>query len=206
MTGRTHVAAGAAAGLVAASLLGRAGTVPAIALAAAGGALGGVLPDLDVRDPAHPTRDRLSRVVVAALLLGALLLDATCGGALLREATERGLGSVAIGAAGLAALCCAARLSAHRSFSHSLVALCGFSLSVWAVCPPLAAPVAAGLASHLALDLLNHRPVRLLWPLRRGLCLGICRAGGVVDALCLAGAVLVAARVTLGAAGLGPVA
>ena len=222
MTGRTHVAVGAAAGLVAASLLGRAGSAPELALAAAGGALGGILPDLDVRDPAHPLRDRISRMVAAVLLVGVVALCVLRGvsgaGAGEGPASWMGIaswadaGRAAAGAVGLVALCCAARLSAHRSFSHSLVALAGFALATWLAFPPAAPALAAGYASHLVLDLLNHRPLRLLWPLRRGVCLGLCRAGGVVDACCLVGGLVMsvgvaahAAAGTLGALGAAPV-
>lgn len=191
MTGRTHIFVGAAAAL---ALVGAPATLPSCAIAAAGGAAGAVLPDLDVRDTAHPLRDRLARVAAAALLSLAVALDATHGATLLAAATSRGLGAVALGAVALVGLACAARLSAHRSFSHSLLALAGFSAAAWLACPPLALPVGVGFATHLALDALNHRPVRLLWPLRGGLRLGVCRTGGIVDA-CL----LVAAIVTIAA-------
>ena len=200
MTGRTHVAVGAATGLVVASLLGRAGSAPELALAAAGGALGGILPDLDVRDPAHPLRDRLSRVVAAVLLVGVVAVCVLRGiagagadaAAWADGAAWAGPGRVAAGVTGLVALCCAVRLSAHRSFSHSLLALAGFAVATWLAFPPAAPVLAAGYASHLVLDLLNHRPLRLLWPLRRGVCLGLCHTGGIVDACCLVGGLVVA--------------
>ena len=56
VTGRTHVIVGAAAGVAATSALGLPVAVTELAAAAAGGALGGTLPDLDVRDTAHPLR------------------------------------------------------------------------------------------------------------------------------------------------------
>ena len=57
-----------------------AATVPALALAAAGGAAGGVFPDLDVKSSAHPLRDRAARVAAAAMLAGAVALGAATGG------------------------------------------------------------------------------------------------------------------------------
>lgn len=168
-----------------------------LAAAAAGGALGGTLPDLDVRDSAHPLRDRLARVAAVALLALAICLDATAGWPLARRAAQAGLESVALGAVALAALCCAARLSAHRSFSHSLLALVGFAVATRLACPPLAPALAAGLASHLVLDLLNYRPLRLLWPARRGFCLGLCKTDGIVDACCTAAGLIVVAGAAL---------
>lgn len=190
MTGRTHLAVGVAAALLAA---GPAAGLTGLAVAAAGGAVGAVLPDLDVRDTAHPWRERLTRAGAAALLAGALVADAAAGWPLVGRAAGTGLESVALGLAGLVALCCAARLSAHRSFSHSLLALAGFAAATHLVCAPLAPYVALGFATHLALDLLTYRGPRLLWPARRGLSLGLCHTGGVVDACCLAAALVIAA-------------
>lgn len=196
MTGKTHVIVGAAAGLALGPVLG-APAAAGLAAAAAGGALGGMLPDLDVRNAAHPLWDLISRVAAVGLLILAVCLDAAAGWPLARRAARAGLEPVALGAVGLVALCCAARLSAHRSFSHSLLALAGFAVATRLACPPLAPALAAGYASHLVLDLLNHRPLRLLWPARRGFCLRLCKTGGVVDACCTTAGLLAAAHIVL---------
>lgn len=180
---------GVAAALLAA---GPAAGLTGLVTAAAGGAAGAVLPDLDVRDTARPWCERLARAGAAALLVGALAFDAAAGWPLVGHAAGTGLGSVALGAAAFAALCCAARLAAHRSFSHSLLALAGFATATHLVCAPLAPFVALGFATHLALDLLTYRGLRLLWPARRGLSLGLCHTGGVVDACCLVAALVIA--------------
>lgn len=174
------LAAGPAAGLT------------GLALAAAGGAAGAVLPDLDVRDTAHPWRERLTRVGAAALLVGALVFDAANGAALAHEAAARGVASLLVGAVGLVSLACAARLSAHRGFSHSLLALVGFATATYLVCPSIAPYVALGFATHLALDALTYRGLHLFWPLGHGFSAGLCKTGGVADA-CL----LVAALATI---------
>ena len=198
MTGKTHVIVGAAAGLVAASALAPGLASPAgLACAAAGGALGGMLPDLDVRNTARPLQERLARGGCAALLVAGLAMEAAAGWPLARRAAEAGLEVVAAGAIALLALCCAARLSTHRGFSHSLLALAGFAAATWLVCPPLAPCVAAGMASHLALDALGRRPVRLAWPARRGVCLGLCKTDGVVEACCLVAGLAVAVYAVL---------
>ena len=180
MTGRTHLAVGAAAAMLAA---GPTAGLTGLAVAAAGGAVGATLPDLDVRDTAHPWRERLTRAGAAALLVGALVFDAVNGASLAREAMARGLAPLLLGAVGLVALACAARLSAHRSFSHSLLALASFTTATYLVCPPLAPSVALGFATHL-------RGLRLFWPVTRGFSARLCKTGGVVDACCLVGALL----------------
>lgn len=188
MTGRTHLAVGAAAAMLAA---GPATGLTGLAVAAAGGAVGATLPDLDVRDSAHPWRERLTRVGAAALLVGALVFDAVNGASIAREAMARGLAPLLLGAVGLVALACAARLSAHRSFSHSLLALAGFTTTTYLLCPPLAPCVALGFATHLVLDALTYRGLRLFWPLAHGFSARLCKTGGVADACCLVAALLV---------------
>ena len=191
MTGRTHVAAGVATALALAAGLGGGTSVPTLACAATGGALGAVLPDLDVRNAARPLQDRMARIAAATLLASAIGIDAA-GWPLVRHATGAGLGEVALGVAALVALCCAMRLSAHRSFSHSLLALAGVFVATRLACAPLAPFVAAGMASHLALDLLTYRGLRLFWPARRGLSLRLFHSGGIVDEYCLVVAAIVA--------------
>lgn len=200
MTGRTHLAVGAAAALVAAAASPDA-TLTTLVVAAAGGAAGAVLPDLDVRDTAHPWRERLSRIGAAAALVAALALDVANGGVLARQAAERGLAPVALGAVAFVGLACAARLSVHRSFSHSLLALAGFAAATWLACPPLAPSLALGLASHLVLDALTYRGLRLFWPLSCTLSLRLCKTGGVIDACLLTGALVLGALAAASALG-----
>lgn len=190
MTGRTHLAVGAAAAMLAA---GPGAGLTGLAVAAAGGAVGAVLPDLDVRDTAHPWRERLTRAGAAALLAGAVAFDAVNGATLAREAAARGGGPLALGAVGLVALACVARLSAHRSFSHSLMALAAFAAATYLTCPSLAPYVALGFATHLVLDALTYRGLRLFWPASHTLSARLCKTGGIADACCLVAALVGAA-------------
>ena len=51
---------------------------------------------------------------------------------------------------------------------------------------PDAAPYfAVGFLSHLALDLLNRRSVKLFWPWKKGYCMGICSSRGWINHLCM---------------------
>ena len=40
---------------------------------------------------------------------------------------------------------------------------------------------AVGFLSHLVLDVMNRKPEKLLWPWKKGFCLGLCSARGVVN-------------------------
>ena len=73
----------------------------------------------------------------------------------------------------------------HRSFMHSLVA--GFMLNccVNIVYPDAGPYFAVAFLSHLALDLLNYKRVKIFWPLKKGYSLRFCSADGWVNRLLL---------------------
>ena len=49
------------------------------------------------------------------------------------------------------------------------------------ICGMVSLPFMIGMASHLILDVLGKRPVRLFYPLGRGVCLKLCRTGDTCD-------------------------
>ena len=73
--------------------------------------------------------------------------------------------------------------TAHRSFAHSLIATAAFAGALYLICPPLLPFFAVGLVSHLVLDVTNKQPVRLFWPLHRGVALGLCDAKGAANTM-----------------------
>lgn len=184
MTGKTHIAVGAAASLAVAGSLG----APSLLVALLGGAIGGLLPDTDVASSTGSKELRHAwaalAVLFAALLMADHLLGSNLAASFVSSFSYQQLAGVAI----VVAVCALGSASGHRGFSHSVVALVVTSLGVRLLYEPLCVPFAVGYASHLVLDLLNKRPERLLWPLRRGFCLRLCESGRLVDsALFVAG-------------------
>jgi inner membrane protein len=78
----------------------------------------------------------------------------------------------------------------HRSFTHSLLGLVLFAGALWLVCALVVPAFVVGFVSHIALDVLNKTPVRILFPARRGFCLGLCRADGAANEVLLVAGIL----------------
>ncbi len=205
MTGKTHIAVGAAAALAAATCVppSLTGGVPLIegdasAMAClAAGALGGLLPDADIStsEASHQLRRAwwLLVAVVAATFGADALVGANLGAQTISFVRAAGVYQVA-GVAVIVAVLACGRASGHRGFSHSLVAATLLFGGAYLAVPGLALALTAGYLSHLAIDLLNKAPERLFWPVSKGQSLGLCKAGGVVDgALLVLGVVAVAA-------------
>ncbi len=57
--------------------------------------------------------------------------------------------------------------SSHRSFMHSIFAICLFTSMVWIAFKPLTIAFAVGYLSHILLELTNKKGVQLLFPLKK---------------------------------------
>ena len=81
-----------------------------------------------------------------------------------------------------------AGLFGHRGITHSAlaVAVCFWALLHSGVPRWIAAPLAIGVLSHLAADLLTPAGLRLAWPMRRTWSLPLCRAGSAMEPLVVA--------------------
>lgn len=179
MMGNTHISIGIAAALAVTAPATPGECLPAIL----GGALGGMLSDIDIRSGKRLRDVSQTRMLAVGIAVVCLFLDSLFGGKLWSAMTANehaGTGALLLGL-----LCLFGSVQEHRGFTHSLLALVLFTGCVSLVCPPLLLPFGAGFASHLALDSLNKKPIRLFYPLKTGLCLKLCYADGRINALLL---------------------
>lgn len=178
MMSRTHLAVGVAAALA----LTRPETPQTWLLAVVGGAAGGVVCDIDLAD----SRDRdahVGQMIPVGIALAALLADGVFRLGVRQDLLEGNPVRLAGGVVLYLLLCWLGYRSSHRTFTHSVTALVLFSLAVWLVYPPLMPGFGAAFVSHLVLDLLNKKGMRILYPLPISPSLGLCYAGGAVNKL-----------------------
>lgn len=179
MRNRTHRAVGAAVALAIVgpqSLLGCAATVAA-------GAMGGAVSDVDLLWRAS-AKQVLRRTLEAALVLGCIVAMDLLLHAGVSTSLEEALGPRwGVGAVMMAALVALGFFCEHRGFTHSLLGMTLFSWAVRLIVPEHAVGFMAGFAAHLALDLLNRSPLKLLYPFRTGFTLRLFSAEGVMDVI-----------------------
>lgn len=88
----------------------------------------------------------------------------------------------------------------HRSFMHSFLAAGMLTACMDVIYPDAVPYFAVGILSHLALDLLNRRSIKLFWPWKKGYCMGLCSSRGWINHLCmLAGMAVLALDLILSA-------
>ena len=190
MLGKTHVSAGMAASLLVLQPV----SVAPLVCALLGGALGGWISDVDVRG-AKLVRGTIVSVCVVALAFASRFLAEMFSEveALQAMAPEMGPASV-VGAALFAAITLLGSVTAHRTFTHSIVGCALWYVAACLLWPQVAPTFGIGLCSHLILDLLNKAPkgsMRLFFPFKTRVCLDVCRADGFANALVWSTSVIV---------------
>ena len=192
MTGKTHLVWGMAAAVAVSRVDSPAQLTTALAI----GALGGVFADADALK-----NDKGRDALKGQLLSLAVLTLAMAAGAALNWGfwfyVQEHRRAVGFGAAGLALLWVFSVFQPHRGFSHSLLALGLFTGCGYLLYPSLTGAFFAGYASHLILDLMNKKGLRLFWPLKKTVCLGLFYADRTADRLLLGLGFLLAACLTV---------
>lgn len=193
MMGKTHIALGIAAAYV----ITQPNTMSEFIVATVGGSIGGVMADVDVKIDsgnqfaAKASLDALyGEILAIAISGGALAVDYFTGGSILRGIIGH-LPRFAVGAVMFVALTMIGELSKHRDRTHSLLALVLFSVSVFLIEPHIGLAFAIGYGSHLIIDLFNKSPIRILYPLKKGICFKICYADRLGNELLLVGGVFI---------------
>ena len=190
MLGKTHVSAGMATSLLVLQPV----SVAPLVCALLGGALGGWISDIDVRGT-KLVRGTIVGVCVVALAFASRFLAEMFSEveALQAMAPEMGPASV-VGAALFAAITLLGSVTAHRTFTHSIVGCALWYVAACLLWPQVAPAFGIGLCSHLILDLLNKAPkgsMQLFFPLKTRVCLDVCRADGFANALVWSTSVIV---------------
>lgn len=183
MQGNTHQMTGIACAIGAAEILtlGHVNTTQLIIAGAIGG-FGSLLPDLDISKSkmSHNASIVISKcIIILALMLGSDMFLHTH---ILNKFQFNLIGIQSIALLAFVGMCIYGKFTKHRTFLHSITfgllsALCVFMIL------PIAAPYyIVGFASHIVLDLLNHKKVQLLYPTKIGqFCFNIASSDGTVN-------------------------
>lgn len=186
MMGKTHMIAGIGAAMLAAPPDTMGGCLQALL----GGALGGLICDLDVQSSTYCQDARVVRNTALLLGAGILFLDWKWNTGIWNHiGSHLGSGQL-LGLGIFLGVTIVGKLSAHRSFTHSFLALGLLTAAFYFLYTPLIPYVAAGFLSHMALDLLNKKPVEILYPWKRGFCLRLFSADGLANSLIFAGSLV----------------
>lgn len=177
MTGKTHMVSGIAASFA----LALPGTPKAMLICLGAAAVGGVISDIDVST--SDARRNFNKLlwVTAFILVLAGFLEYYFQFGIFNMARQHGYLFTFIGFLLFFIVCIYGKEQPHRSFMHSILGLVLLTCSIYMVFPPASFPFAIAMASHILLDLLNKRRVKLFYPFRKGIALFVCKSDGIVN-------------------------
>ena len=183
MLGKTHMAVGIAATLAITQPSG----VSELVLAVGAGSLGALISDIDVgTSNSHRDADKITALSVV-VVLAVFAMDYFCN----TQIIERIIGSsgylrIIAGLLLFIGICAFGKEQPHRSFMHSFLALILLSFALGLILEKAVIYFAVGFLSHLATDIFNKKKVRLLYPLKGGVSLGLFHAYGLANDIFLA--------------------
>ena len=178
MLGKTHMAVGIAATLAITQPSG----ISELLLAVGAGSLGALISDIDVgTSNSHRDADKITALSVV-VVLAVFALDYFCN----TQIIERIIGSsgylrIIAGLLLFIGICAFGKEQPHRSFMHSFLALILLSFALGLIWENAVIYFAVGFLSHLATDIFNKKKVRLLYPLKGGVSLGLFHAYGLAN-------------------------
>lgn len=180
MMGKTHITVGIATSLVAC----QPATLKDLFAAVIGGAVGGVICDIECRSRPEMRDALYARFITLGIVAAILLVDWITKTGLCVSIMEQPSSTVIMGVVVSIIVCIAGRFSEHRTFTHSLLFVLLIDFGLFCICPEISFPVLVGGISHLFIDTFNKKPVPWLFPFfRPGVCFKLCYASKVANAV-----------------------
>ena len=178
MLGKTHMAVGIAATLAITQPSG----VSELVLAVGAGSLGALISDIDVgTSNSHRDADKITALSVV-VVLAVFAMDYFCNTQIIgRIIGSSGYLRIIAGLLLFIGICAFGKEQPHRSFMHSFLALILLSFALGLIWEKAVIYFAIGFLSHLATDIFNKKKVRLLYPMKGGVSLGLFHAYGLAN-------------------------
>lgn len=178
MTGRTHLAVGTAAALV----FTKPQNLKEFTLCLGIASIGSLICDIDVKSTkSHKTVNRIIPLAIFAAILCAYMEYSWKVGILNSFQKDSNGVRLIIGLAVFLAICVYGKEQPHRSFMHSMIALVLLTGTVYVMFPTVAEYFGVAMCSHMVIDTLNYKNVRLFYPFKGGISFNICHAKGAIN-------------------------
>ncbi len=178
MLGKTHLAVGIAVGLAVLQPV----TISQLVIGITASAVGALISDIDVDTSiASKSASKVAGVYVTVVFIAVVVEFLFHIGIVSLIQKNSMWMRVATGIALFISVCAFGRIQPHRSFMHSLSALLILSGATALICQAAVPYFALAFLSHIAMDLLNYKKVRLFYPSQKGVSFKLCHAKGFVN-------------------------
>ena len=179
LLGKTHMSIGITTTLA----ITRPDSLLGILTAVSVGAVGALISDIDVGSSIASKKIHQMNFII---LFTVIILTIIAVIDLLSGFTEKiwsnaNIFKIIIGILGFIAICAFGKKQPHRSFMHSFLALLLLDIAIFFIYSPFVSYFTIGFLSHLLLDSLNMRKLKLLYPYKKGFSFRLCPANGMAN-------------------------
>lgn len=189
MLGKTHMVVGITTSLA----VMQPESVTEVVIGTAAAAIGGVISDIDVSTSvSHKEADKISLLTVISIVAVAVFNYVFRLDIYQRLLDNSSIARIGIGMLAFIGICVVGKEQPHRSFMHSILALILLSGALWVVFPVVVPYFAIAFLTHLVTDLFNFKDVRILYPIKKGICLHMFHAKGIANTVLCAIATIAA--------------
>ena len=178
MIGKTHMAVGVAVSLA----FLRPKTIQELILGTGISAVGAVISDID--SGTSESHKEANKIIFVSFLAAAAMIAVEYKwhvGIYQMIMRDSSVARVVIAAAVFLVICAYGKEQPHRSFMHSLLALVLLTGCTDIFLPDMIPYFQIAFLSHLVLDFLNLKGLRLFYPLQGRVSLGLCSSRGIMN-------------------------
>ena len=188
MLGKTHMVVGIATSLA----VMQPKSVTEVVIGTAAATIGGVISDIDVSTSvSHKEVDKISLLTVVSLVAVAVCNYIFHLDIYQKLLDNSSIARIVIGMLVFIGICVVGKEQPHRSFMHSFFALVLLTGSLWVIFPMMVPYFAVAFLAHLVTDVFNFKDVRILYPMKKGICLHLFHAKGIANTVLCAIATVV---------------
>ena len=179
MTAKTHIACGACLTM----LMTRPDNIKYLTLGLAGGVIGSIIPDIDSKNSeTNQLFDKVSIITILTIVICFLLEYFFNIGLDKLIFKKNNIEEIIITSILFFVMCIIGSRTNHRSLTHSILGIIIFSFIVNISLPKIFVQTfIIGYISHIMLDLLNHKGLKIFFPFKKRLCLDLCDSDGIVN-------------------------
>lgn len=188
MLGKTHLAVGIATAIT----IIQPSTVPELIVGISAAAIGSLISDIDIDSTeAHREADRIIAGAIGLVVLIAAIEKYFNIGITQRLLANSNMVRIIIGTLVFLVIMAYGKQTKHRTFMHSLLALISMSICLYIVFPIIVPYFAIAFLSHILIDLLNMKKVKVFYPIKKGYALKLCHAKGLVNSILFVAGIII---------------
>lgn len=170
MMSKTHLSVGMASSAAASLAISPSATIGEYAFILAGGAIGGVLADIDILKNDYKHDALLGQVLAVCITVIACGIDLFFNYGVYSSIASSDKITLLIGSLGFLIFWIKGYRSSHRAITHSFIAAILFSLFIAMIYPLLGRYCLIGYISHMVLDLTNKKGIQIFYPSKKSIC------------------------------------